>query len=167
MQQFIIQLGIDWRLLLSQVVNFLLLLIVLRMFVYKPLLKIMRDRHNKIADGLAKAKEADKRLHEIDMIGKGKIKEAEQQALKIIQKAENDAKSIEVELLNEARRKEAEVARDSEATLKAKEAESRKIIEREAANLVRLAIIKTVQLDPAHIDDALIAQAVEEVKRIK
>ena len=57
--------------------------------------------------------------------------------------------------------------RESEAALRAKEAESRQLIEREAANLVRQAIAKTVQLSPEQIDNALIAQAVQEVKRSK
>lgn len=68
------QLGIDWRLLLSQAANFALLLIVLSIFVYKPLLKLMHDRQNKINEGLVKAKAADERLHEIDAIGKGKVR---------------------------------------------------------------------------------------------
>lgn len=57
--------------------------------------------------------------------------------------------------------------RDSEAALRAKEAESRQLVEREAANLVRQAITKTVQLAPEQIDNALIAKAIEEIKRSK
>ena len=164
MQQFLSQLGIDWRLLVSQAVDFFLLLVILRLFVYKPLLKLMRDRQNKIDEGLTKAKVADERLHEIDEIGKEKIKGAEMQALKIIQKTEDNAKTLEIELLAEAKRKEAEAIKETEATLKAKEIESRKTMEKEAVSLVRLAIAKTVQLSPEQIDDALIAQAVKEAK---
>jgi len=164
MQQFLSQLGIDWRLLVSQAVVFFLLLVILRLFVYKPLLKLMRDRQNKIDEGLTKAKVADERLHEIDEIGKEKIKGAEMQALKIIQKTEDNAKTLEIELLAEAKRKEAEAIKETEATLKAKEIESRKTMEKEAVSLVRLAIAKTVQLSPEQIDDALIAQAVKEAK---
>lgn len=167
MLQLFGQLGIDWRLILSQAFNFLLLLIILSVFVYKPLLKLMHKRQDRISEGLTKAKEADERLHEIDVISKGKVRDAETQALKIIQKTEDAAKALEEELLTEVKSKEAKAMLESEAALRAKEAESRQLIEREAANLVRQAIAKTVQLSPEQIDNALIAQAVQEVRRSK
>ena len=162
MSQLFFQLGIDWRLLLSQAVNFLLLLIVLRIFVYKPLLKLLHDRRDKIESGLAKAKMADERLHEIDAIGKGKIKEAEATAVGILKKTEMDAKALEARLLAEAARKEAEAVKNTEAILRNKEEESRRATEKEAVALVRQAIVKTVELSPSGIDDALIAKAVRE-----
>lgn len=144
-----------------------MLLIILRIFVYKPLLKLMHDRQSRIDEGLVKAKEADERLHEVDIIGKGKIKDAEHQALNIIKITEKKAQALETELLTEVKRKEAEAMRDSEAALRAKEDDSRRAMEKEAANLVRQAIIKTVKLSPEQIDDTLIARAVEEVKQSK
>jgi F-type H+-transporting ATPase subunit b len=61
MEQLLTQLGIDWHLLISQAVNFFLLLIVLRIFVYKPLLTVLRERREKIENGIIKAEEADRR----------------------------------------------------------------------------------------------------------
>src|SRR3989344_5513235 len=106
MRQLLEQLGIDWHLLLSQGVNFFLLLIILRFFVYKPLLKLLHDRRARIEEGLTKADEADRRLREVDVLGMGKIKEAETQALGILKKTETDAKTLEAKMLTEAKRKE-------------------------------------------------------------
>ncbi len=66
MEQLLSQLGIDWKLLLSQAVNFFLLLIVLRLFVYKPLLQMLHERRERIEEGIEKAKEADIRLLEAE-----------------------------------------------------------------------------------------------------
>jgi F-type H+-transporting ATPase subunit b len=165
MQQLFSQLGIDWRLLLSQAVNFFLLLIILRIFVYKPLLKLLHDRRAKIEEGLMKADEADRRLLEVEEIGKGKIKEAETQALGILKKTEGDAKALEAKLLAEAKRKEAEELAAAAAVLRAQEEASRRASEQEAVALVRRAIAKTVELSPDNIDDALIARAVGEAKQ--
>ena len=165
MQQLFDQLGIDWHLLLSQAVNFFLLLLVLRIFVYKPLLKLLHDRRARIEEGLAKAEEADRRLAEVEEIGKGKIREAEAQAVGILKKTETDVKEVEARMLAEARRKEAEAMRNMGERLRAKEAEAEKIMDKEAAALVRRAIAKTVEMSPEKIDDALIAKAVEEAKR--
>lgn len=165
MQQLFEQLGIDWRLLLSQAVNFFLLLIVLRIFVYKPLLKLLHDRRARIEEGLTKADEADRRLTEVEEIGKGKIREAETQALGILKKTESDARSLEVKMLAEAKRKEADELRAAEAMLRAAEDASRREMEKEAAAFVRRAIAKTVELSPEKIDDALIAKAVNDAKQ--
>ncbi len=162
MSQLLSQLGIDWHLLLSQAVNFLLLLVILRLVVYKPLLKLLHDRRARIEEGLTKAKMADERLHEVDIIGKGKIKEAETAAIHILQKTEQDAKILEANLLAEARRKEEEQMKNAEAARRAQEEEARRAMEKEAAGLVRRAIARTVELKPEQIDEALIARAVKE-----
>src|SRR3989338_7233599 len=74
------QLGINWKLLLSQAVNFFILLLVLRFFVYKPLLIVIKERNKKIKQGLEKAEEADVRLKEVDIIAKKKLKKADSSA---------------------------------------------------------------------------------------
>ena len=162
MEQLFGQLGIDWHLLLSQAVNFLLVLIVLRVFVYKPLLKLLHERRDKIESGLQKAEEADRRLHEVDEIGKGKIKEAEAQALALLKKTETEGRELEAKMLAEARRKEAEELAATQAVLRAKEEESRQAMAKEAAQMVKKVLVKTVELAPEKIDDALIARAVKE-----
>ncbi len=162
MQQLLDQLGINWELLISQAVNFALLLIVLRIFVYKPLLKLLRDRRARIAEGLMKADEADRRLHEVDMIGKERMKEAENKAVAILKRTEHDARELEERLLGEIKRKETEESAQAAARLKVQQEESRRAMEKEAAVLVRAAIVRTVELAPEAIDDALIARAVKE-----
>lgn len=165
MQQLVSQLGINWELLLSQAVNFALLLIVLRIFVYKPVLKILHDRRAKIEGGLMKAEEAETRLHEVDAIGKGKIKEAEHEAINILKRTEAEAKTLEEKLLAEARAREEEAVKSAAVRLRSQEEESRLAMEKEAAALVRAAIVRTVELSPEKIDDALIAKAVGEAKQ--
>lgn len=165
MSQLLDQLGINWQLLLSQGVNFILLLIVLRIFVYKPLLTLLRERREKIEGGLMKAEEAEIRLQEVDQIGKHKIKAAEDEAFNILKKTDVDAKALEARLLAEAHRKEDEAVKATDARLRLQEEASRREIEKEAAAFVRLAIAKTVELSPEKIDDALIAKAVTQAKQ--
>jgi hypothetical protein len=49
--------------------------------------------------------------------------------------------------------------------LRAQEEASRRTVEQEAAAFIRAAIVKTVELSPDAIDDALIAKAVKETRR--
>jgi len=164
MSQLLSQLGIDWHLLLSQAVNFFLLLIILRIFVYKPLLNLMHERSARIEEGLVKADEAERRLHDVDEMNIQKIKGAENEVLAILKRSEGEAKALEARMLAEAKRKEAEAMKNTEALLRAKEEESRRATEKEAAALVRRVIVRTVELAPEKIDDALIARAVAEAR---
>jgi F-type H+-transporting ATPase subunit b len=160
MQQLLDNLGINWELLLSQAVNFALLLIILRIFVYKPVLKLLHDRRSRIERGLAMADEAERRLQEVDVIGAGKIKDAEHEAINILKRTESEAKTLEEKLLAEAKRHEEEAVRSAAMRLRSQEEDSRRALEKEAAGLVRAAIVRTVELSPEKIDDALIAKAV-------
>ncbi len=165
MQQLLSQLGIDWRLLISQAVDFSLILFVLWFFLYKPLLKLLKDRKERIEEGLMKAKMADERLHEIDIVRKEKIKEAEAQALEILRKTERDAKILEEKLLAKAKEKEAAELKDFSGILLAKEEASRRALDEESKKLIKTAIAKTVALSPELIDNALIEKAIKEAKQ--
>lgn len=163
MKEFINQLGIDWHLLLSQAVNFFLLLVILRLFVYKPLLKTMKERRSKIEEGLVKSEEASRRLDEINAIGKGKIREAEEEALRIIRKTEKDAKEFEAGLLVQAKEKEAALLKNADLLAKARQEEAYEAARRGATAFIKNALIKTVELSPDQVDEALIKRAVDEV----
>jgi F-type H+-transporting ATPase subunit b len=162
--ELLFQLGIDWKLFLSQAVNFGILLLVLTFFVYKPVIKIIKERSAKIKEGLEKAEEADVRLKEVDVIGKEKIKEAEAESVNIIKNTEKKAKVLEQELQKKNEEKQLQMQKDAEAQLKKQLEENKKVVLAQAGELVRKTIIKTVELKPEQIDDALIKKAVKEAE---
>ena len=84
MDQLISTFGIDWRLLLVQSVNFGLLLLVLWRFVYRPVLAMIDERREKIAEGVQKAEAADRRLAEADEEGKGIIGAASREGEQVV-----------------------------------------------------------------------------------
>lgn len=64
MSELLSTFGIDWKLLLIQGINFGLLLSALTYFLYKPVLNIIDERREKIADGVRTAQAAAQRLAE-------------------------------------------------------------------------------------------------------
>lgn len=161
---FITQLGIDWKLLLSQAVNFLLLLAILRFFVYKPILSVLKKRREKIEDGLAKAQEADTRLKEVDVIAKKKIKQAQDEAVGIIKTGEQKGKEVEVGLIKKAQEKEILYMKKIDAEVENRKIEAEEEIRKEAVRLVKTALIKTVELAPEKVDETLIKKAVGQIR---
>lgn len=162
--QLLFQLGIDWKIFLSQAVNFFILLLVLTFFVYKPLIKIIKQRNAKIKEGLDKAEEADVRLKEIDVIGAGKIKEAEQKGIEMIKETELKAKALDKENQEKLDKKQKEATELLKLSIKKQQEEAKNKVLVQAQELVRKAIIKTVELRPDAIDEALIKKAVNELK---
>ena len=59
MEQLIHAFGIDARLITIQVVNFGILMALLSYFLYKPVLKVLAERQEKIAQGVKANKEAE------------------------------------------------------------------------------------------------------------
>lgn len=165
MMELFEKLGLDWKLLLSQAVNFLILLVLLRQFAYKPLLKVLKERRAKIEEGLAKAKEAEERLLEVDEIAKDKMKATEAEAMAMMRSMEEKSKKTEMSMLEEARKKEAAMLASAELAAKAKEEAAMAQLRTEAAEIVKQAIIRTVEMDPKSVDETLVKKAVGEIAR--
>ncbi len=158
------QLGINWKLFLSQAVNFFILFIILRAFVYKPLLAVIKKRKEKIQEGLTKAREADIRLKEIDVIAKDHLKKADQESIAVIKNAEDRAKKLEESLVKKAEEKQKQLLAQAQIQYEKQQEESRKEVLAQAASLVKRLIVKTVELKPEAVDEALIEKAVNFVK---
>lgn len=77
------QFGVQPLLLAAQVVNFLILLFILKRFLYKPILKVLDVRKSKIESSLKNAEEIEK-----------KLQETEEKTDKILQKTLNEAQII-------------------------------------------------------------------------
>lgn len=58
------QFGVQPVLLAAQVVNFLILLFILKKFLYKPILKVLDERKKRIEDSLKNAEEIERRLQQ-------------------------------------------------------------------------------------------------------
>jgi F-type H+-transporting ATPase subunit b len=165
MSELFSKLGLDWKLLLAQAVNFLVLLTVLYLAAYKPLLKVLKSRRDRIEEGLTKAEEADRRLLEANEMAKEKMKAAEAESLKTLQATENKAKKLEAELLAEAHEKESSIIQNAERVAKTKGEEESARVRAEAKGLIRMALEKAVGLKPQAIDESMINEAVEAMKR--
>jgi len=164
-QEFFQSIGLDGKLLLSQAVNFLILLAVLRIFAYKPILRALRERRERIAEGIAKATEADARLASISTLKKEKLQEAEREGLALLRGAEERAKRTEAELLELTHKKETDILERARTRARAEEEAAALEVQRSAVRLVKDAIVKTTELDPHAIDEQLIASAVAKVQR--
>lgn len=97
--------GINWKLLVIQVINFSVLLGALTYFLFKPLMKTLDERRTKIAEGVRAADAASQRLADAkaegeEIVGRG-AREAE--GLVAAARTRADEKGSEIVRTAEAR----------------------------------------------------------------
>lgn len=89
--EFIKNFGLDPVLLFAQIVNFLIILYILRRFLYKPILSALEKRKQLIKEGLDKTEEARVRLEQIVEKEKTVLRTAQTQAKKILDDAKKES----------------------------------------------------------------------------
>ncbi|MCH8821041.1 F0F1 ATP synthase subunit B [Patescibacteria group bacterium] len=101
--------GVQPVLLLAQIVNFIILLFLLKKFAYKPIMKVLEERRIKIETGVRQAEEAEKKLMETEVRQKEIISGAEQESSRIIQETKHAVKKLQDETLVETNKKAEEM----------------------------------------------------------
>lgn len=108
-------LGIDWKLLLAQVVDFVIVLLVLKRFAYQPMLKLLDERTAKIEKGLADAEHAGQKLSEIET--KEDIAEARTEAKRILAETDEVAKKRDAAQMRETEMRVKKLLHESEVKI--------------------------------------------------
>jgi F-type H+-transporting ATPase subunit b len=139
------ELGIDVKLLIGQVINFLILLFLLTYFAYKPIVKMLNDRREKIAEGLENAKKIKEDLANTEKRVAEIIDGAEKKSAKIIEestKAANQQKEEIVALAKNQADKEIEKAK---IAINQEKDAAKKSLEKDIIDLVGLATEKILK----------------------
>lgn len=102
------KLGIDLKLLLTQIVNFTIMLVILTKLLYKPILKSLKDRQKKIEAGLIFTEKAKQEEEKMAKRHEEMLKDARDEARVILENAKKDGKVVKDEIVAESK-KEVEV----------------------------------------------------------
>ena len=137
--------GIDWRLIIIQIVNFALLLSALWYFLYNPVLKILSDRKSTIEEGVRNSEEAAKLKSEAHSEKVQLLSEAEKEAEKIMERTRTLAKQEEQELTSEAEKKAAGIIKNAEEQSGELKQRAHRESEAEIAKLAVLAAEKVLR----------------------
>lgn len=96
-------LGVNVPFLISQIVNFLILFAALYFLLWKRVLKMLEERKQRIAQGLADAEQARKERERAEAEYQERIRRAEQEREEILAKAAREGEQVREEILAEAR----------------------------------------------------------------
>ncbi|TAL51281.1 ATP synthase F0 subunit B [Patescibacteria group bacterium] len=96
-------LGINLKIFLAQLLNFAVVLFVLWKWAYKPIVKILEERQEKIERSVKHADDVEKRVCELETEQKKVIATAKSEAAKILDEARVVAEDRKKELLGKAK----------------------------------------------------------------
>jgi|TARA_B110000908_G_scaffold57047_1_gene69442 F-type H+-transporting ATPase subunit b len=94
--------GISWPLFIAQVINFIIVLFVLKKFAFGPIQAMLEQRKNRISEGEEKLKRIETQLAESEERTAAAIEEANSTAKRLIEEAKDSAANLSEQKTQEA-----------------------------------------------------------------
>jgi F-type H+-transporting ATPase subunit b len=143
--------GVEWRLVLIQLVSFLIVLAVLYKFGIKPTIATMEERAQKIGAGLQYAEEMQAKLAAAQQESAAIVKKSQFEATRIVDDARKTAKDFLDKQVHEA------AAKANDMQLKAQQAielEHKKMLADARTEIARLVVVTTERVLAKKLTDA-------------
>jgi len=145
MEDIIEAFGIDARLIIIQIVNFAILAGALVYFLYKPILNLLKEREEKITQGLRDAEEAAQAKTQADIEKQVILTDAHKEAEAVGMRAKESAKLKESEIVSEAEAKAVSILKEAEIKAEQARRDALKSSEKEVAQMAILASEKILR----------------------
>jgi F-type H+-transporting ATPase subunit b len=145
MLEILEKVGFDWQVALANFINFLIIFFVLKKFAFKPILKMIDERKEKIKTGLEDAEKAKTDLLMAEEIGKKEVSKAKIEANSIVGEAEKKATSIIKKSEEEALIVKSSITKEAEKDIEKKKESLKKELEKENANLIISSVEKLLK----------------------
>ena len=158
-------LGIDWMMLIFQVVAFLVLVFILGKFVYPWLMKSVDDRKAQIDSSADAAAEAEKKAAEAEKRIAKLLSEARVEANEIIATAKTESVELMRNSEEKSRKRADQITADAKAQIDKDMIVAKRELHNESVELVALAIEKIVgKVVSKNVDNNLIAETLKDIK---
>lgn len=145
MEQIVGVFGIDWKLLAISAANFGLLLLALTYFLYKPLGRLLAERQEKIAAGVAAAEKAEAELKGIEHSRATMLAKAGKEADTLVAEARAAGSAKEKEIVGAAEVAAARALKEAEAQAKDMKEKAVQESKQEVAKLIVLGMEKALK----------------------
>lgn len=128
--------GVDWLHLLSQVISFAIVCLLLQRFAYKPIRKLLDERRQQIAEGIAEREKIKNELAQADARRQEIIVSADNEATRLIEEAHAAAADVRERETRRALAKADQIIVNSRATAEQEHARMLQEVKRELGTLV-------------------------------
>lgn len=158
-------LGIDWKMLVFQVIGFVILVWLMAKFVYPPLLKTIDKRQEQIEASSEAAKEAEEKASKASKEITKLLAEARKEASEIVTTAKEEATALASETEAKSKAESERIVAAAQDTIAKEVLAAKKALHNETIELVATATEKVVgKTVNATVDAKVIKTALEESK---
>lgn len=160
-------LGLDAKALIFQVINFAILLLLLRAFAYKPILRVLQQRQQTIEESLKNAKLIEEKTKQTEQQREAVLAQAQTQASDIVEQGHQRAQELVKRAEQKAQENNERLLTEAQAKIREAILEARTALRHEVLNLVAGATEKIIheKLDSSK-DAALIERVVSEETKL-
>lgn len=145
--------------ILEAALNVLILFVILRIFLFKPVNKIMNERTRSVQDDIDSAKKAREDAEELKEQYENTISEAKEEAKNIIMKAHEDAESERAAIIKKSHEEAEQIVAEADKTI---ENERKRITRQAQSEIADLAIEAASKIVGANVDDEKNRRLVDE-----
>ena len=128
--------GFNWPFFIAQVVNFFLVIFILKKFAFGPIQHMLEQRKARIAEGEEKLKRIEKQLADSEATTAAAIAKANDEAVRLINEAKEGAHAFSEQKAQEAIAQAQNILAKAEAAAKAERAQISAELKREFGRLV-------------------------------
>lgn len=158
--------GVEPIMLLAQMVNFAILLFILKRFLYKPILKVLEERKNKIATSMKQSEQIQKKFEELDVKQQEILDNARNESAQIIDAAKSEAKTLANQIQIEASNQTQLSLKRAQETLALEKQKMISEAKKEIVSVVTSATQKVIgKMMTKKDNDRLVTEAVNETER--
>lgn len=132
--------GFDWRMAVANLVNFLIIFWILKKYAFKPIQKVIKEREDKISQGLEDATKAQSELQMAQQNYERTLTNARKEAQEVVAKAHEQGDAMLKKATAETEEKTAKIVSDARTLIQKEKTQMGKELEHKTAHIaVRIA----------------------------
>jgi F-type H+-transporting ATPase subunit b len=147
-------------------INFIVLMIFLARFLYRPIQNILEQRKQRISDDLSNAQNSREKWEQMRQEAKVSLEKAQAESFEMVERARNEAEKTREDILNQAHREAEELRSRTQIEIERAKRIARDELREGAVTLALAAATKVIGSKMSRdINDTLIRQALDSIDK--
>lgn len=144
--------------------NFIILVVLLKLILYKPVQEMLEKRRKKISDDLAEAQKSRENYEQLSLEAKTILEKSRAEGFEIVERARNEANKVREEILKKAREEAEQLYERTMAEIERAKRSAREELREGAVSLALAAAQKVIGGKmSSEINETLIQNALEQI----
>ena len=158
--------GVEPLLLLAQIINFIILLYILKRFLYKPILKVLEERKKRIETSMKQADDMQNRFDESTKKQEELLNKGREEATRIVEESKQEARALSTLIQAETKQNVQDSLKKNQESL---ELEQQKMVAEARGQIVDMIASATEKVVTKSLKESdkerLIQQSIKDIKR--